>query len=116
MYEGVYHGGPPGEASIEVRDTPIPDPEDDQVLIKVEFSGSNPKDWKYPEFLKKDMNSGDDIAGYVEKVGKDVTELKPGDRVAAFHQMGTRGGSFAEFALAPADTTFILPTTSHSKR
>lgn len=54
------------------------------------------------------MNSGDDIAGYVEKVGKGVYEFKKGDRVAAFHQMVTPHGSFAEYAIAPAHTTFHL--------
>lgn len=106
MKEGVVHGGPP--ASINIIDSPIPEPKDDQVLMKVVFSGSNPKDWKYPELTKTDMNSGDDIAGYVEKVGKDVYEFKKGDRVAAFHQMVTPNGSFAEYAIAPAHTTFHL--------
>lgn len=55
------------------------------------------------------MNSGDDIAGYVHKVGPNVTEFKPGDRVAAFHIMLTPGGSYAEYAIAPASTTFHIP-------
>jgi NADPH2:quinone reductase len=108
MKEGIFHGGPPGEASISIIDSPIPEPEDNQILIKVIYSGSNPKDWKYPEFSKTDANSGDDIAGYVEKVGKGVYEFKKGDRVAAFHRMVTPHGSFAEYAIAPAHTTFHL--------
>jgi NADPH2:quinone reductase len=72
-------------------DTPIPEPSAKQVLIKVVVSGSNPKDWKVPEFAasydgpdddsimargKRGVNQGDDIAGIVEKVGKDVVEFK----------------------------------------
>lgn len=49
------------------------------------------------------------MAGIVEAVGRDVFEYKPGDRVAAFHRMGDRGGGYAEYAIAPASTTFILP-------
>jgi NADPH2:quinone reductase len=34
--------------AIEIIDTPIPVPKDDEVVIKVIVCGSNPKDWKYP--------------------------------------------------------------------
>jgi len=57
------------------------------------------------------MNAGDDIAGVVESVGSSVYEYKPGDRVAAFHGMGEPAGAYAEFAIAPATTTFPLPPT-----
>jgi NADPH:quinone reductase len=55
------------------------------------------------------MNQGDDIAGIISEVGSDVIEYKPGDRVGAFHRMLTPGGSYAEYAVAPATTTFHLP-------
>lgn len=91
-------------------DTPIPEPNDDQVLIRVVVSGSNPKDWKLPDiFTDAATNEGDDIAGVVEKVGANVFEFKPGDRVAAFHEMRTRGGSYAEYAIAWQHTTFHIP-------
>lgn len=32
-----------------------------------------------------------------------------GDRVAAFHPMLTPGGAYAEYALAPVNTTFKIP-------
>ena len=54
-------------------------------------------------------NSGDDIAGVVHSIGKDVYEFKPGDRVAALHEFGTENGSFAEYAVAPDWTTFHIP-------
>lgn len=38
-----------------------------------------------------------------------MTEFKPGDRVAAFHVLQASGGSYAEYAVAPAHTTFHLP-------
>jgi NADPH2:quinone reductase len=60
-------------------------------------------------FTKRAHNSGDDIAGTVAAVGENVTEFKVGDRVAAFHEMGTPDGSFAEYAIAWAYTTFHLP-------
>ena len=105
MKEAIVSPGP----KVEIRDVPIPKPNVDQVLIKVVYSGSNPKDWKRPEWFKKPHNSGDDIAGIVEAVGDNVVEFKKGDRVAAFHEMMTDHGSFAEYAIAWAYTTFHLP-------
>ena len=55
------------------------------------------------------QNSGDDMAGIVHSVGRDVYEFKPGDRVAAFHVPGTENGSFGEYAVAPDWTTFHVP-------
>lgn len=94
---------------MEIIDSPIPTPNDDQVLIKVVVSGSNPKDWKLPEMRPVVMNQGDDIAGVVEEVGANVFEFKPGDRVAAFHEMMTPHGSYAEYAVAWEHTTFHIP-------
>ncbi|KAJ9622122.1 hypothetical protein H2204_011703 [Knufia peltigerae] len=72
-------------------DAAIPTPKANEVLTKVHVSGSNPKDWKRPmvnpEF--NGTNQGDDIAGVVEAVGSAVTQFRPGDRVAGFHQMQT---------------------------
>ncbi|KAK9324884.1 chaperonin 10-like protein [Lipomyces orientalis] len=106
MKEVIVYGEP---LRAELVDSPIPIPADDEVLIKVEVSGSNPKDWKYPLYTKRPHNSGDDIAGTIVSVGKSVLEFKPGDRVAAFHKMGALHGSFAEYAIAYAYTTFHIP-------
>lgn len=81
--------------SCKLVDSPIPEINDDQVLIRVVVSGSNPKDWKVPELagsddetfgeryahIKDGVNQGDDIAGVVEKVGGNVFEFK----VCALH-------------------------------
>ena len=99
------------QLDVQIKDIPTPKPESNQVLIKVIVSGTNPKDWKYPILVKgiTGLNTGDDIAGYVDAVGSNVTEFKKGDRVGAFHQMRTEHGSFAEYAIAPEKTTFHLP-------
>lgn len=76
--------------TVKIIDIPIPEPNDDQVVIKVVVSGSNPKDWKLPDMIasgatpflaryanvQHGVNQGDDIAGIVEKVGKNVVEFK----------------------------------------
>ncbi|KAK3367588.1 alcohol dehydrogenase-like protein [Podospora didyma] len=106
MKEALVTKGP----KVQIVDSPVPEPNDDQVLIRVVVSGSNPKDWKMAEwFREKPSNEGDDIAGIVERVGSRVFEFKPGDRVAAFHEMSTSGGSYAEYAIAWAHTTFHIP-------
>lgn len=73
------------------------------------ISGTNPKDWKLPTLLDKEGNSGDDIAGTVEAVGENVVGFHKGDRVAAFHEMTTPHGAFAEYAIAHYYTTFHIP-------
>ncbi|KAL1610589.1 hypothetical protein SLS60_002259 [Paraconiothyrium brasiliense] len=117
---------PGSEVKVKITDASIPKPSAKQVLIKVIVSGSNPKDWKVPESAaacngpdddsimarsKNGVNQGNDIAGIVEEVGEDVIEFKKGDRVAAFHEMGAPGGSYAEYALAWDYTTFHIPAS-----
>lgn len=97
------------DLTVSIVDSLIPEPNKNEVLIKVAVAGSNPKDWKMPSYGNLTLNSGDDISGWVEKVGADVVEFKKGDRVAAMHVMRASGGAFAECAVAPASTTFHLP-------
>lgn len=105
MKEAIVAAGP----EVEIVDSPIPTPEPDQVVTKVVVSGSNPKDWKRPQMMGTSSNQGDDIAGVVHSVGSNVVEFKRGDRVAAFHQMMTPGGSYAEYAVSWDHTTFHIP-------
>jgi prephenate dehydrogenase len=61
---------------------------------------------------KVSMNSGDDVAGVVVTMGKTAAEsgeFKEGDRVAGFHPMFGPGGGYAEYALVPYHTAFIIP-------
>ncbi|XDG04812.1 hypothetical protein ABKA04_004427 [Annulohypoxylon sp. FPYF3050] len=95
--------------AVEIIETPIPEPKEKDVVIKVIASGTNPKDWKYPVWKDMSFNSGDDLAGIVHSVGKEVYEFKPGDRVAAYHEPFAKNGSFGEYAVAPDWMTFHLP-------
>lgn len=56
-----------------------------------------------------EANQGDDIAGYIEEVGENVNEFKKGDRVAAYHEIGAPGGSYAEYAISWQHTCFHIP-------
>jgi NADPH2:quinone reductase len=95
--------------TVNIRDVDIPTPKPGQVLIRVVVSGTNPKDWKLPKWQPDNViNQGDDIAGYVEAVGDGVQKFRKGDKVAAFHEMMSPHGSYAEFAIAWEHTTFHL--------
>jgi NADPH:quinone reductase-like Zn-dependent oxidoreductase len=100
---------------VEIRDVPIPSPGPGEVLVKVVYSGSNPKDWKVYDLIPdlKPSNQGNDFAGVIEALGERVTEFRVGDRVAAFSTFA--GGSYAEYAVAPALTTFMLPNETTFK-
>ncbi|KAL3490771.1 chaperonin 10-like protein [Aspergillus germanicus] len=90
---------------------PIPTPGENEVLIRVVATDSNPKDWKASRNHSEGqgIDQGDDIAGIISAVGSSVHEYVPGDRVAAFHRMFQPHGSYAQYAIAPASTTFRLP-------
>ena len=78
------------------------------LLIKVHAAASNPKDHLH---LHGPFNSGDDLSGTVVGLTSttEADRLKIGDRVAAFHQMSTAYGAYAEYAVAPAWTTVKIP-------
>ncbi|CAF9909719.1 hypothetical protein IMSHALPRED_008451 [Imshaugia aleurites] len=104
------------DTTVTIHDVPIPQiTHPSQLLVKVVVSGTNPKvrsDWKMPTSMLKTIshcpNSGDDVAGFVHAVGANVTDFHTGDRVAALHELGTPGGSYAEYALVWDWTTFHL--------
>ncbi|KAF5375944.1 hypothetical protein D9615_008213 [Tricholomella constricta] len=107
----------PGNTAI-VADVPIPEPGDNEIRISVHSVALNPID---PLYVANPQDApgrvvGSDIAGTVEKVGKDVTQWSVGDRVAGFLQGATsvnpRPGGFAEFAILEADLAIRIPSAA----
>ncbi|KAI9687367.1 MAG: hypothetical protein M1822_002410 [Bathelium mastoideum] len=101
------------DTNVTIHDVPIPEiTNPHQIIVRVVVSGCNPKDWKMPAGLLVSIgncpNSGDDIAGIVHSVGSAVQSFRPGDRVAALHQLGAPYGSYAEYALVWDHTTFHI--------
>jgi NADPH:quinone reductase-like Zn-dependent oxidoreductase len=84
----------------------------DDVLIRVRATSVNTPDWAtvagVPSILRLGSGlrrprrpvRGSDIAGVVEAVGRQVTDLTPGDEV--FGTTKARAGAFAQYAVAPA--------------
>jgi NADPH:quinone reductase-like Zn-dependent oxidoreductase len=106
---------------LRLEDIEEPVVEDDRVLVRVRAASVNAADWhllrglpyllRMSEGLRKPKQNGMgvDVAGHVEAVGKNVTQLQPGDEV-----FGARDGAFAEYVAAketrlvlkPANVTF----------
>lgn len=99
-------------SAFEFREIPIPVPQPEQVLIKVDAFGLNfadimARNGMYKEAPPIPCVLGYDVAGTVASVGGSVTHVKKGDRVTAM----TRFGGYAEYALTDARATAIIPDT-----
>ena len=74
---------------FEIKECPVPEPKDNEILMKVEYvgmCGSDIHGFEFGPFIPpKDPNQkiglGHEVAGEVVKVGAAVTEFKPGDKV-----------------------------------
>jgi NADPH:quinone reductase-like Zn-dependent oxidoreductase len=107
--------GAPGEI-LELQEMARPVAKDDEVLVRVHAASIHVGDVilarGLPYFLRmmtglgrpKNPVPGTDIAGTVEAVGKDVTQLRAGDEV-----FGWCAGAFAEYACAGADHFVLKP-------
>jgi NADPH:quinone reductase len=90
-----------------VDDVPVPDPGDDQVLVRVSRAGVNFADTharenSYLARYELPLIPGAEVAGVVERDGGG---FEAGQRVIAL--VGT--GGYAEYVAAPAATTFPVP-------
>jgi len=117
MKAAVHHEyGQPDEV-FTIEDVAVPEIDDDEVLVRVRAAGVNWADASMTMGMPRVMRlgygfrgprkgiRGTDIAGTVEKVGKDVTQCQPGDEV-----FGWCTGSFAEFASASEDQLVPKPS------
>ena len=95
---------------LKLEEIEKPKPQDDEILVKIFASAVNVGDFvairgtpyimRLMFGLRKPKTGalGEDIAGVVETVGKDVTQFKPGDEV-----FGWGRNTFAEYTCAKAD-------------
>ena len=121
---------------LVVKQVPVPQVEDTEVLIRVKYTGICGTDWsiytgKYSAD-KLPLIAGHEFSGVVAQVGKKAKGLKEGDRVTAdinmscgtcfycrrgqklmcrdFHQLGIHvDGTYAEYVKAPYDQVHVLP-------
>jgi NADPH:quinone reductase-like Zn-dependent oxidoreductase len=108
---------------LRLEEVATPTPADDEVLIKVQAVSVNRSDWEYltgkPLYARilwphkpQSHILGSDIAGRVERAGRNHSQFHPGDEV--FGEMWFYHGGFAEYvctrgtawALKPPGLTF----------
>jgi NADPH:quinone reductase-like Zn-dependent oxidoreductase len=113
----VYHQY--GSADVlKLAEVEKPTPSDDEVLIKVHAVSINGSDRE--ALIGKPLYAriggfrkpgypilGSDIAGQVERAGKNITQFKPGDEV--FGEIPGYHGGFAEYACASENTLAHKP-------
>ncbi|MBI3167864.1 MAG: NAD(P)-dependent alcohol dehydrogenase [Chloroflexi bacterium] len=97
---------------LQFKDVEKPAPKDNEVLVKVAAASLNMYDWHLLTadiflvrlnrglFKPKNKILGADVAGWVEAVGKNVTQFRVGDEV--FGDLAASGdSSFAEYVAVP---------------
>jgi len=104
------YGGP---EVLKYEDAPVPEPKENEILVRVIASGVNPAD---PLILNgkfaKEFGThlplilGYDMAGIVVKTGGKVTKLKVGDSVYAYLLWG---GGWAEYCISNEGESAIKP-------
>ena len=121
---------------LVIKQVPVPEFNDDEVLIKVKYTGICGTDWsiftgKYSAD-KLPLIPGHEFSGTVAQVGRRARDLKEGDRVTAdinmscgtcfycrkgqklmcrdFHQLGIHvDGTYAQYVKAPFEQVHKLP-------
>jgi NADPH:quinone reductase-like Zn-dependent oxidoreductase len=104
------YGGP---EVLKYEDAPVPEPKENEVLVRVIASGVNPADplivsGKYAKEFGTHLPliPGYDMAGVVEKIGAKITKLKVGDSVYAYLLWG---GGWAEHVVTNEGEAALKP-------
>ena len=99
------HGGP---EVLRYEDVPVPDPGRGEARVRIEAIGVNFLDTYHRTGLYKvtlPFTPGSEAAGVVDALGPEVTEARPGDRVA----WAMYPGAYAGCAVVPAWRLVPLP-------
>jgi alcohol dehydrogenase len=106
------YGGPEGSLLMDV---PAPTPRPRDILVEVRAAGLNPVDFKFRQGKlrailrpKLPFVLGNELAGEVIAVGRDVKRFRVGDRVFA-RVAKDRAGAFAEQACVDEDDAAHMP-------
>lgn len=104
----IAQPGPP--EGLKLAERPVPQPGDNEVLIRVAAAGVNRPDVEqrkgnYPPPKGASDIPGLEIAGTVVALGRGVTSIREGDSVTAL----VTGGGYAEYCTAPVPQTLPAP-------
>ena len=103
---------------MSLKDVLVPEPQHDEVLIRVGYAGVNPSDSKARsgQSARAGHNftlpfvTGMDAAGVVERTGANVREFRQGDRVITWCERdGRTWGSYADFLRVSARNVSPMP-------
>jgi len=99
-----------GPEVLTLTDRPMPEPDYDQVVIKVAYAGVNRPDALQRAGLYNPPEGASDLpgleaAGEVVACGAGVSAVKPGDQVCAL----LPGGGYAEYVATPAAHCLPIP-------
>lgn len=109
--------------AFRIEEQPVPEPGENDVLVKVAAIGMNPVDTKVRMREERDLVLGWDSYGTVEKIGSAVSGFKPGDTVyyagditkpgcnSEYHLVDYRIAAIAPQKL-PAQEAVAMPLTS----
>lgn len=106
---------------LDIQEIPVPEPGDDEVLIKVRAAGMCHSDvgeidepsWA-ATITRNPITLGHEIAGEIAAVGNEVAGWRPGQRVGV-HPLGrtvpgySRDGGYAAYTIAPAGDLVAVP-------
>ncbi|OHE90872.1 hypothetical protein CORC01_13817 [Colletotrichum orchidophilum] len=97
-----------------IRNVPIPEPVDGEVLVKVLYSGVNPADVKHASSVGvRSVTLGYDFCGRVVQAGNETSDFKPDELVAGYVPTGIgkplRHGAHQEYLSCPEDMMFKVP-------
>lgn len=100
---------------LEIKDIPVPEIDNEEVLVKIKYAGVNPLDnmivreevklitpYKYPLVM------GNEFSGIIEKVGTNVKGFAEGDRVYARMPLD-KIGAFAEYVAIDRNAIAKIP-------
>jgi len=100
-----------GVGEITVKRAAIPEPLEGEVRVKIKWVGICGSDVEVfrgarePEFLSYPTRLGHEVAGVIDKIGKNVIGLKVGDHVALRYVWG----AFAEYVCCNPFSVKVLP-------
>ena len=113
------YGGP---EVLKYEDAPRPEPQTNEVLIRIHAAGVNPIDWKVREGHMKDfwphkfpLILGWDFSGVVEEIGQRVSLFKKGDEVYSLPDP-TRDGAYADYIVVRESELALKPNSLHHIR
>jgi NADPH:quinone reductase-like Zn-dependent oxidoreductase len=99
-----------GAEVLQIRDVPVPEPGDGEVLVQVRAAGVNPVDWKIREgYLKEAMGYrfplvlGMDGAGVVKEAGRGADTFASREEPVFFCNDMGRMGTYAEYVVVRQD-------------